>query len=46
MLSVEIPNITSLKEDYKNFADIDRIYGADDLIDYHINAKTKVTDKS
>ena len=42
MLSVEIPNITSFKEDYKNFADIDRIYGADDLIDYHISAKTKV----
>ena len=42
MLSFEIPNISSLKENYENSFNIDRIYGADGLIDYHINAKTKI----
>ena len=41
-LSVEIPNIRSLTENYKNSFIIDPIYGADELIDYHINAKTKI----
>ena len=41
-LSVEIPNIRSLTENYKNSFIIDPIYGADELIDYHINAKPKI----
>ena len=42
MLSVEIPNINSLKEAYRVTSNIDRIYGADEIIDYHISAKTKL----
>lgn len=42
MLSVEVPNISSLKENYKVSSNIDRIYGADQIIDYHISAKTKL----
>jgi hypothetical protein len=42
MLSVIIPNIFSLKEEYKASATIDRIYGVDDLIDYHNGAMAKI----
>ena len=42
MLSIKIPNIISLNENYSNSATIDHIYGADDLVDYHQNAKTKI----
>jgi len=42
MLSVIVPNIFSLKEEYKASATIDRIYGVDDLIDYHNGAMAKI----
>ena len=42
MLSIEIPTIGSLNEKYSNSATIDRVYGADGIINYHQNAKTKI----
>ena len=42
MLSVELPTIGSLNEKYSNSATIDRVYGADFIINYHQNAKTKI----
>ena len=42
MLSVIIPNIFSLKEEYKASATIDRMYGVDELIDYHNGAMAKI----
>ena len=42
MLSVVVPNIYSIKEKYEATATIDRIYGVDDLIDYHSNAMNQI----
>ena len=42
MLSVEIPNVSSLSENYKVSSSINRFYGVNDMLDYHVNAKTKV----
>jgi hypothetical protein len=42
MLSLVVPNIYSMREEYSANATIDRIYGVDDLIDYHINAMAEI----
>ena len=42
MLSIEIPNISSLTETYNASSSIERVYGADDILDYHLSAKTKL----
>ena len=42
MLTFVVPNIYSIKEEYSASASIDRIYGVDDLIDYHINAMAEI----
>ena len=42
MLSVVVPNFYSIKEEYEAAATIDRIYGVDDLIDYHGNAMAQI----
>ena len=42
MLSLVVPNIYSMKEEYSANATIDRIYGVDGLIDYHINAMAAI----
>ena len=42
MISAVIPNVFSLKEEYEALATIDRIYGTDDLIEYHNNSMAKI----
>ena len=42
MLSLVVPNIYSMKEEYSANATIDRVYGVDGLIDYHINAMAAI----
>ena len=42
MISAVIPNVYSLEEEYMATATIDRIYGADALIEYHNNSMAKI----
>jgi hypothetical protein len=42
MLSIIVPNVFSLKEEYKASATIDHMYGVDNLIDYHTISMAKI----
>ena len=42
MISAVIPNVFSLEEEYMASATIDRIYGADALVEYHNSSMAKI----